>query len=108
MSRPGISDVPEPEAGQCSANAAVTVGGLRGVAFWYPSMGGYVGKAIALPDGGCVDVYVWHDGEFPFPGEQAWPDDRAHSPVRLHHCNPEDFIRLGTLLARLVEAEPES
>jgi hypothetical protein len=99
-------EVPEPEAEQCMAHAPVTIGGRHGIACWYPSMGGYVGKAIALLDeGGCVDVYIWHNGEFPFPGEQSWlDDDRVHSPVCLHHCNPEDFIRFGTLLARLAES----
>ena len=76
-----------------------------GHAVWYPQMGGYVGKAVAVFDkqwyydgetgvarGGCVDVYVWHDGEFPF-------DDGP--PAVLHYCDPAQFIEFGETLVRI-------
>lgn len=100
--------IPEPTADQCSARAKVFEDDVTvGYAVWYPQMGGYVGKAVALfcrewredPNtgsrmGGCIDVLVWHDGEFPFGGEGE--DGRA--PVRLHHCSPEGFVEFGEFL----------
>lgn len=85
----------EPTDEECSTRAVVQLAdGIRGYACWYPSMGGYVGKAVAVPDPGDdgPDVFVWHDGEFPF-GEG--------SPVRLHHCAPDQFISFGSFLAEL-------
>lgn len=81
-----------------------------GYACYYPQMGGYVGKAIALFDkgwfeddygrqGGCIDVYVWHDGEFPF-------SDGA-SPVVLHHCDPSQFVGFGKWLSETNETLKE-
>lgn len=78
-----------------------------GYAIWYPQMGGYVGKAVALFDkewedrgtsavGGCIDVLVWHDGEFPF-------GDDEDEPRRIHHCDPEQFVVFGQKLAELNE-----
>ena len=71
-----------------------------GYAVWYPQMGGYCGKAVAVVDkkqqtgeGGCVECYIWHDGEFPFLG-----DDRP--PIHIHHCDPGQFIRFGKKLAK--------
>jgi len=57
-------------------------------------MGGYCGKAVAVlyKDIGCFDVYVWHDGEFPFGDE---------SPTRLHHCDPGQFVRFGEEIIKL-------
>ncbi len=101
-------DVKEPTAEQCSAKDKVYEDESRvGYAIWYPQMGGYVGKAVALLDkewsetengarmGGCFDVLVWHDGEFPLRGEDG------EQPVRLHHCNPEQFIEFGKEVADL-------
>lgn len=80
-----------------------------GYAIWYPQMGGYVGKAVAVmekrwtEDGddllcpGCIDVYVWHDGDFPFGQDRN--DGRV--PIRIHHCDPEQFVEFGQTLARL-------
>jgi hypothetical protein len=67
-------------------------------------MGGYAGKAVAVfsrdgQDSGCFEVYVWHDGDFPFSGEDS--DDRG--PVHLHHCSAEQFIRFGNLMNKLME-----
>jgi hypothetical protein len=90
----------EPTADECSAGAVVQLTDtLRGYACWYPQMGGYVGKAVAVvpDDSGCIDVYVWHDGQFPFSGEDEGRG-RPTSPVELHHCDPDQFIRFGQLL----------
>ncbi|HEY5986432.1 MAG TPA: hypothetical protein VIV12_08660 [Streptosporangiaceae bacterium] len=80
----------EPTAEECSEHRPFEVDGETGIACWYPQMGGYVGKAVAVPVGGCVDVYVWHDGEFPFG------DDTP--PVVLHHCDGAQFVQFGEFL----------
>ena len=89
-------DVPEPTADQCSKHAKVYEDDeRRGYAIWYPSMGGYVGKAVAMVTKGladaCIDVYVWHDGAFPFTGE----NDDGQNPIDIHHCSPEEFVDFG-------------
>ena len=82
-----------PTAEQCSAAEVVEIGGRRGVAFWWPQMGGYVGKAVIFAaEHCCADVAVWHDGEFPFDGT-----DPDRDPVRIH-INPDEWIKLGTTL----------
>ncbi len=100
----------EPTAEQCTNKDKVFEDERNvGYAIWYPQMGGYVGKAIAIFDkqwtvyphgaaeGGCIDVLVWHDGEFPFRGEDG------DQPVVLHHCDPEQFIEFGKALAEINE-----
>lgn len=94
----------EPTSDECNINAEVD----GGRACWYPSMGGYAAKCVAIErDGtddtiGCWDLYVWHNGSFPFSGDcQRCGDDR--SPVELHHCDPTDFIRFGKLIERFGE-----
>lgn len=78
---------PEPSHDDCTANTRGEWQGLPTMAIWYPSMGGYVAHAVAVDTGeGDLDVYVWHDGEFPFSDA---------SPVRLHHCSAADFTRFG-------------
>jgi hypothetical protein len=67
-------------------------------------MGGYVGKAVAANDGGCIELWVWHDGTFPFTDE-GQPD--ARPPVQLHHCVPEQFIEFGEFLASLNQSETQ-
>ena len=97
----------EPTTDQCTNKELVFEDEhRRGFAVWYPQMGGYAGKAVALLDkrwtifshgavqGGCIDVLVWHDGEFPFDGD---------SPRELHHCDPQQFIDFGEALAELNE-----
>ena len=99
-----------PTSEQCTAKAKVWEDNDRiGYAIWYPQMGGYVGAAIALFDkkwksystgaaeGGCIDVYVWHDGEFPFSD--------GENPCLLHHCNPEQFIEFGKTLTEINQGE---
>lgn len=89
--------IQEPTAGQCSSNADMGDGCF---AIWYPQMGGYVGRAVVAignGDSDCFDVYVWHDGEFPFRG------DEGRKPCVLHHCSPEQFIEFGEAVASLQE-----
>lgn len=88
--------VPEPTPEQCKQGAEVTIerpgGPSRGYATWYPQMGGYTGKCVVEPEGGCFNVFVWHDGEFPFGGG---------APVELHHCMTEQFRRLADFVDSL-------
>ena len=88
---------PSPEA--CSAEDSVGLpDGRVGTACWYPSMGGYVGKAVAVVDiDGCVDVWVWHDGQLPFAD-----DVPTRRPVLIYHSDPDQFVQFGHLLERLV------
>jgi hypothetical protein len=91
----------EPTAEQCGE--MVLVGEdehSRHFAIWYPQMGGYVGKAVAVickdsDEGSCFDVFVWHDGEFPFSEE---------NPAELHHCSAEQFVRFGEQIAAAMKA----
>ena len=87
----------EPTSAQCNACERVD----DGWACWYPQMGGGCGKAILVPhsDSGCFEVYVWHDGEFAFGGEDQ-PDGRK--AVRLHHCDAEQFIEFGQFAKKIV------
>lgn len=82
----------EPTAEQCSSNARVEQDGKRLFAAWYPQMGGYVGRCWIELCGGCFEVYIWHDGEFPISGG---------NPTILHHCDAEQFIRFGETVRRL-------
>ena len=88
----------EPTPDECSNHSQIA---SNQWACWYPQMGGYVGRAIAIVDNsGCIDVWVWHNGEFPFSGEYPrFDEDR--SPVCIHHCDPEQFISFGGFLNSL-------
>jgi len=91
----------EPTSEQCSENATVYEDANQiGIAIWYPSMGGYVGKAVAVMQKNisypCVEVYVWHDGDFPF-------NDLDDRPRYLHHCDPEQFVTFGNKLLEVME-----
>ena len=98
--------IPEPTNEQCSSNSVVCEDDTKiGYAIWYPQMGGYVGRAVVVLDkewsdngssrsGGCFDVLVWHDGDFPF-------SNGLTPPIELHHCDPEQFIEFGRAVARL-------
>lgn len=93
---------PEPSPDACSKNERVVWDGPPAWACWYPQMGGYAGRAVIVPgvdtgdpgepSSGC-DVFVWHDGEFPF-GEE-------YQPILLHHCSGKQFVRFGELIERL-------
>ncbi len=94
----------EPTSDECSRRAKVTLTeGMAGWACWYPQMGGYTGKAVAVNDHECINVYVWHDGQFPF-GD---PDDygQPREPVKLHHCDPDQFVGFGNFLAEVATGE---
>lgn len=105
-------DLPlEPSPEECSSRAKIFENENRvGFATWYPQMGGYRGKAVVIFEkgwtedkngtrrGGCMDVLVWHDGEFPFRGES---DPRP--PVSLHHCDPSQFVQFGEWMGRVNE-----
>jgi len=103
-------NIQEPTSDECSEEKKVFESDNQiGFALWYPQMGGYVGVAVAVMDknwetvrhgrnGGCIDVYVWHDGEFPFGGGN-------HKPIELHHCDPEQFIAFGQTLLKLNELQ---
>jgi hypothetical protein len=73
-------------------------------ATYYPQMGGYIGKAIVKATkqpsniNECFDVFVWHDGEFPFDGESS-------SPVLLHHCMAEQFVNFGNEVLKMTGGE---
>jgi hypothetical protein len=100
-----VTEPPEPSAQECSEGFWLAAAGGR--ACWYPSIGGYAGKAVVVvsEDGG-VDVWVWHDGQFPFRSLDDGADNDGEpprSPVLLHHCDPADFIRFGQFLERLQE-----
>lgn len=96
---------PEPTAAQCSAAADLPpFNGQPCMACWYPQMGGYVGRCVVCgphpgEDISCVDVYVWHDGEFPFRGDDpiGWEGDKR-KPAYVHHCDVEQFINFGRLV----------
>lgn len=90
----------EPTSEECSANAAIEVEyGRKAFACWYPQMGGYVGKCVVVIEdasgeyNSCFDAYVWHDGEFGF-------GDGERPPIKLHHCDAEQFVRFGELVLR--------
>lgn len=96
---PGVAP---PTAEQCSAGAAIVIGARQGVAMWWPAMGGYAGKAVVVADGDCIEVLVWHDGNFPFDG-QCQNCQTGRGPARVHICDPEQWTRLGHNLAVAME-----
>ena len=83
-----------PTSDECESNATRPIDGRVMTAAWYPQMGGYVGKCWIDPQSsGCFDVYVYHDGEFPFTEADG-------EPKVVHHCMAEQFIEFGKLLQR--------
>jgi len=97
----------DPTHEQCSTNAPITLDdGRTGYAIWYPTMGGYVSHAIIVADGNCFEAWVWHDGDFPFSGEDGIREDV--SPRKLHHCDPEQFINFGRTVERLLGEDAPS
>jgi hypothetical protein len=99
-----MDDMIPPTADECSNHAEVHLGnGIAGRACWYPKMGGYVAKAVVVIDpSDCIDVYVWHDGDFPFDGHCQYCGE-PRGPVVLHHCEPDDFVRFGEFLRGLTD-----
>ncbi len=88
----------EPTGQQCTDHAVVG----PGVACWYPQMGGYHAKAVVIP-GGCAEVFVWHDGQFPFTDDNPRPDQPARSPARLHHSDGSQFVEFGRFLEQICD-----
>lgn len=92
----------EPTGVQCTNRAAVALDdGSVAYACWYPQMGGYAAKALVIP-GGCAEVFVWHDGDFPFLGSDVDPV-HGRKPTRLHHCDGEQFVDFGQFLMSVCE-----
>lgn len=93
---PPILHEEPPKSKQCNNNQRVIYESLGGtkhdaIAFWYPQMGGYTAKAVAWrEDGGCFNIAVWHNGNFPFQNDEP--------PRYLHHCSASDFIHMGEIL----------
>lgn len=95
---------PEPTVEQCEEQALIQWYGHSGYACWYPQMGGYVSKCLVMNSKsdpiGCFDVYVWHDGQFPFNELET-----GRSPALLHHCDPEQFIQFGETVKDMFNRE---
>lgn len=98
-----IDGIPIPSPAECNENSRVMdIRGRPAYACWYPQMGGYAARAVIVPgtdidlDGNTsgADVYVWHDGEFPF-------SMTGRPPVELHHCSGEQFVKFGLLILNL-------
>jgi hypothetical protein len=92
----------EPTAEACSANEPVEMfDGRPAFACWYPQMGGYVAKAVVAPGGidDCFDMWIWHDGAFPFSEDQ----EPHKKPAALHHCCADQFVAFGNLVMSLQE-----
>lgn len=103
--REGNHVMREPSAEECSARARVQLDDTRsGWACWYPSMGGYAGRAVVVVPGqtGHADVFVWHNGEFPFPGQNP-PYGEPSNPMELHHCDGVSFVAFGNFLEELID-----
>lgn len=86
---------PLPPSDDCKNRIRSTWHGLPTLACFYPQMGGYHGKCVVVPAGDCFDVYIWHDGDFPFGDSE---------PAVLHHCNPEQFVDFGNAIDAFLEA----
>lgn len=82
-----------PTSEECNTKAEVD----GGRAFWFPQLGGYVGRAVARVDKCCVDVWVWHDGQFPFAEE-------CRSPAHLHMDDGHEWKAFGEFLDALQDA----
>ena len=89
----------EPTDGECANHARIEMAdGRAAYACWYPQMGGYVGKALVVADE-CVEVYVWHDGTFPFAGDDPYRYNAQ--PAHLHHCDGAQFVAFGEFLKQV-------
>lgn len=93
----------EPTADMCTRRARLQMSdGRPGYAAWWPQMGGYAGKSIiVVDDDGCFDVYVWHDGDFPFNGDGPYRE--TPNPRLLHISDGGQFIAFGEFLNELAE-----
>lgn len=82
----------EPTPEQCSAQERVTIPGsdIPAHAVWWPQMLGRHGRAV-ITVGDCPEVWVWHDGSFPF--HDHW-DGPGRSPAHLHLSDADQWIDL--------------
>lgn len=97
----------EPTGDQCDRHEVIEWGDESthnaGFACWYPQMGGYASRCVILPHGnGCLDAYIWHDGEFPFRSVDPEMHDGVRLPAVLHHCDAEQFIRFGQEVSKMM------
>lgn len=96
----------EPTPEDCTTHKTWTDSeGYHHLAFWWPQMGGYVGKAVARVEplsesdrGDCVMVWIWHDGEFPFSESEG-------IPAVLHICDFGDWLSTLELLFKFQSGE---
>jgi hypothetical protein len=107
---------PEPTPDQCELGERIEHDGRVYFATWYPQMGGYGSRCLVETYGdtmlrdndpdGCFDVWVWHDGAWPFTDDD---DDRGRKPAHLHHCSPEQFVDFGVTVSGFMSkgAEPD-
>lgn len=83
------SSMKMPTSEQCGKNLTETIEGKELIAFWHPQWGGYHGKAwLHRHEEGCFDVYVWHDGDFPY-------EDKG--PEKYHYCNSLQLRQMADL-----------
>ena len=86
----------QPTSPECTAHVVMDTPLGKGHACWYPQMGGYTSHAIAVFIRPCWEIYVWHDGEFPFA--------QGEDPAEMHHCSAPQFTQFGQLLESWEEA----
>jgi hypothetical protein len=70
-------------------------------------MDGYAAPAVVYRppgmdgnDSGCFDVFVWHDGLFPFDG-QCNNCASPRQPVHMHLCSAEQWLEMAALFGRI-------
>lgn len=108
--REELDRLQEPTAEQCTNKNRWKDESFDYVAFWWPQMGGYCAKAIAKvlsnrdEDNNCVDVWVWHRGDFPFTEGARDFNDNVISPAELHICDFEDWKETLTFLSNFQNA----
>jgi hypothetical protein len=79
---------PEPTSRQCGDRARIDLpDGTRAHACWFPAMGGYAGKAVVTV-GDCKQLWVWHDGRFPFTGQVTSPPGAPVTPDTQYTKSP--------------------
>lgn len=97
--------VTRPTAEQCTARERVKAFDgselVPAFATWYPQMGGYGAFCVVVPQDGCFECYVWHDGEFPF-------DADAGPPAALHHCEAHQFATFAEDVEKFQQAAKDN
>lgn len=99
----------QPTSEQCTcAHIGTTPDGRSTIAAWFPSIGGYAAPSLIVIGECCFDVYVWHNGDFPFAADSLGNEE---IPRRLHISDGDDFIRFGKRLNELrnwAEKQPKT